>query len=194
MKLLIILNGECRNYEYLHSLSEKFDSIYCADGGYNHAINAGIVPDLVVGDFDSSNKPDGVNTIVYPVEKNDTDSEIAIKLGIENGFSEIVLTCTLGGRCDHLVSNLFMITNFDNVTIDECDCIIESVDEYKELIGFKGKTVSLIPVCESYITLSGFKYSLDDVVNFGTTLTMSNIVVEDIAEIKIKYGKVLLII
>ena len=148
----------------------------------------------MVGDFDSSDKPEGVDTIVYPVEKNDTDSEIAIKLGIEKGFSEIVLTCTLGGRCDHLISNLFMITNFDNVSIDESDCIIEYVNEYKELTGFTGKTVSLVPVCESYITLSGFKYPLDDVVCFGTTLTMSNIVVEDIAKIKIKYGKVLLII
>ena len=65
----------------------------------------------------------------------------------------------------------------------ELNEIFNIYKEYKELIGFKGKTVSLIPVCESYITLSGFKYPLDDVVNFGTTLTMSNIVVEDIAEI-----------
>ena len=194
MKLLIILNGECNDYEYLKSFSNKFDFIYCADGGYRHALKAGIEPDVVLGDFDSAEKPEGIQTLVFPAEKDETDTEIAIRYAKENGFEDITLTCALGGRSDHMLANILMLSRFASVKIEEKDCIIEFLTGNKILEGLKGYTVSLIPVEKSFVELSGFKYSLNDVIDIGTTLTVSNIVTADNAGIKIEYGRIILII
>ncbi len=194
MKLLIILNGDCNDYSFLKKLSEQYDCIYCADGGLNHARKADITPDLVIGDFDSSEFNAALNTLRFPVEKDDTDSEIAIKEGLSNGFDSVTLTCALGGRCDHLLTNVLLLSRFSNVRIEEHNCSIEMLENYKLIENQTGKTVSFIPLEKSYIKLSGFKYPMDGSVEIGTTLTMSNVVVNEKAEVKIKYGKVIMII
>ena len=53
MRVVIIGSGQINDYEYLKKQIHKDDYIICADGGYNHAKNMGIVPQLLVGDFDS---------------------------------------------------------------------------------------------------------------------------------------------
>ena len=47
MKSVIILNGECKNFEYLKTLCENADFVICADGGYKHAQKVGINVNLV---------------------------------------------------------------------------------------------------------------------------------------------------
>ncbi len=193
-KLLIILNGECENFNFLHSLAESFDSVFCADGGYNLAVKAGVIPDAVIGDFDSADIPVGVEVLKFPVEKDETDTEIAINEGKKRGYHQITLTCTLGGRCDHMITNILMISRFDDVKIEESECNIEVLKKEKILNFMRGKTVSFIPLEKAHIKLEGFKYPLNGEVNVGTTLTMSNIVTCDVAKIKIKYGKIIMVI
>ncbi len=96
----------------------KYDYIIFADGGYAHAKAEGILPDVIVGDFDSIDfgsiesdlkDPDsGKNCRVVrvAVEKDDTDTMICIKYGIDQGFDEFCVIGGLGGRLDHTVANL----------------------------------------------------------------------------------------
>ena len=83
------------------------DLVIAADAGLLHLRVRGITPDLVVGDFDSLDKPPvGRNVSVYPVEKDDTDTMLAIKLGWERGCRTFYLLAGTGGRTDHTLANL----------------------------------------------------------------------------------------
>lgn len=80
--------------------------VIAADGGLSHLEAQGITPDLVVGDFDSLGRvPAGENISVHPVEKDDTDTMLAVKLGLERGCRSFVLYGGLGGRMDHTYAN-----------------------------------------------------------------------------------------
>lgn len=83
------------------------DYILAADGGYRHCLTAGLTPDLLLGDFDSlEDRPTTLETKTFPVEKDDTDSMLAIKLGLAKGFRTFHLYGGTGGRMDHTLANL----------------------------------------------------------------------------------------
>ena len=84
------------------------DVVLAADGGYRHCQTAGITPDLLLGDFDSlgSQRPDNIPTHTFPVEKDDTDTMLAIRYGLEQGYQTFHLYGGTGGRMDHTLANL----------------------------------------------------------------------------------------
>lgn len=79
--------------------------VIAADGGLRHTEALGIAPDVIIGDFDSLGyTPAGAN--VFPVEKDDTDAMLAVRLGLERGCREFLLYGSLDGpRLDHTVAN-----------------------------------------------------------------------------------------
>ena len=81
------------------------DFAIAADGGLRHVERVGITPDVILGDFDSLGyTPDCAQ--VFPVEKDDTDAMLAVRLGLDRGFREFILYGSLDGpRLDHTVAN-----------------------------------------------------------------------------------------
>ena len=81
------------------------DYVIAADGGLRHTQSLGITPDEILGDFDSLGYvPDRAR--VYPVEKDDTDTMLAVRRGLELGFRRFVIYGGLeGSRLDHTVAN-----------------------------------------------------------------------------------------
>lgn len=92
----------------LHQRPQESDYVIAADGGWLACQDALVVPDLLIGDFDSLHgRPDFHNVMQFPVEKNDTDMMLAIKHGLELGHREFHLYGGLGGRrTDHTIANL----------------------------------------------------------------------------------------
>lgn len=83
------------------------DTIIAADGGWRVCREEGIVPDLLLGDFDSLHTvPDFAHIRRVPVEKDDTDMMLAIKEGLARGETEFHLYGGMGGRTDHTIANL----------------------------------------------------------------------------------------
>ena len=81
--------------------------VICADGGLAAAQRFGVTPDLIVGDFDTLGAvPQGNNVVVHPVEKDETDSFLALRLGLERGCSRFLFYGCLGGRLDHTLANI----------------------------------------------------------------------------------------
>jgi len=82
---------------------EKDDYIIAADGGWLACRKTGITPDLLLGDFDSlRTRPDFPNILRVPVEKDDTDTMLAVKTGLERGETEFHIYGGMGGRrTDH---------------------------------------------------------------------------------------------
>ena len=81
------------------------DYVIAADGGLAHCRKLGIIPDEILGDFDSlGGIPAGAQ--VFPVEKDDTDTMLAAKRGLALGYREFVFYGSLDGpRLDHTVAN-----------------------------------------------------------------------------------------
>ncbi len=81
------------------------DFVIAADGGVIHTEKLGIVPQEILGDFDSLGYvPEGAN--VFPVEKDDTDAMLAVRRGLDLGYRNFVLYGSLDGpRLDHTVAN-----------------------------------------------------------------------------------------
>ena len=81
------------------------DLVIAADGGLEHTQALGITPDVILGDFDSLGfAPEGAN--VFPVEKDDTDSMLAIRHGLKEACRTFFLYGSLDGpRLDHTIAN-----------------------------------------------------------------------------------------
>lgn len=80
--------------------------LIAADGGLRYLEEQGIVPDLIVGDFDSLGRvPEGENIFCHPVEKDDTDTMLAVKQGLARGFDTFLFYGCTGGRPDHTYAN-----------------------------------------------------------------------------------------
>lgn len=84
------------------------DLIVACDAGYRNAERLGVVPALIVGDFDSAPRPDtDGQTIVLPHVKDDTDTHYAARWLLEQGCTHITLLGALGGaRLEHTLANL----------------------------------------------------------------------------------------
>ena len=86
------------------------DFIIACDSGLRHVDALGLTPSLIVGDFDSSPRPDtAVETIVLPCEKDDTDTVFAAKEALGRGFREFLLLGAAGGRLDHTLGNVAVL-------------------------------------------------------------------------------------
>ena len=81
------------------------DYVIAADGGLKHTQKLNLVPDAILGDFDSLGyAPEGAN--VFPVEKDDTDAMLAVRHGLSLGYREFILYASVDGpRLDHTVAN-----------------------------------------------------------------------------------------
>ena len=79
-RCVIFGGGEIADIRYTQNLLQKGDYIICADRGYAYCSSINVIPDLVLGDFDSySGKVSPKCEILrYPIEKDDTDTLLAV--------------------------------------------------------------------------------------------------------------------
>ena len=79
--------------------------VIAADGGLRHTEGLGLTPDVILGDFDSLGYVPA-DSQVYPVEKDDTDAMLAVRVGLERGCDRFLLYGAMDGpRLDHTVAN-----------------------------------------------------------------------------------------
>ncbi len=100
---LIIAGGD-----YAPIRPKPGDYIIACDRGYLYALKEGIVPHLLMGDFDSYSGalPDNIPVERFKKEKDDTDTMLAIRRALELGCDSVRICCALGGRLDHLYANI----------------------------------------------------------------------------------------
>ena len=83
------------------------DFVIAADSGLETLKAFGIKPDLIVGDFDSLGyKPEGENVVLHPIEKDDTDTLLSVKKGLEKGYRSFHILGCIGGRLDHTFASI----------------------------------------------------------------------------------------
>ena len=175
--------------------------VIAADGGLRHTEKLGIAPDAVLGDFDSLGFcPEGAN--VFPVEKDDTDAMLAVRLGLERGCGEFLLYGSLDGpRLDHTVANFqtlqfladhgaagYLIGNTTMVTVVKNGKITFPA-------GLSG-TISVFCMGPDAVgvTEKGLFYGLENgTLSSGFPLGVSNHFTGEAAEISVKNGSLLVL-
>ena len=158
---------------------------------------------LAIGDFDSVEESDLAyikeysDTLIQlnPI-KDDTDSEAAVMYAIENGYQKIHLYGGLGGRLDHAMINLRLVSRFpETVYLYDQNNFIYSLAEGVHSIDKRDYTyISFFTEDEATISLEGFKYPLDkQQLTNKDTYTTSNEIIEDKGIITVHAGKVTVI-
>ena len=178
------------------------DFIIAADGGLKYLAEAGVTPDLVVGDFDSLGyKPNHPDVIYHPPEKDDTDTMLAVKEGFARGFDTFLIYAGLGGRLDHTVANLQTLSYIAElggrgyiVGGNSVSTVIKN-----SAIKFPAENSGMISVfCSgkdaSGVSLSGLKYEVEDCgLTSDFPLGASNEFVGKAASVSVKDGRLLII-
>lgn len=207
---LIIAGGSPPPAIRIHALIQKeHPRIICADSGAVYAAKMDIRPDLICGDMDSIDtntlkkfKEDGVNFDLYPKEKDETDTEIALKKALEWNVDHIYLCGIDGGRLDHLLAN-YMLAAYHanqamitNLSFDHTVYFVTERHRNLELKGVFGQICSLIPLVDcSGVTLEGFRYPLNQAkLKFGTTLGSSNEIIAEKAKISLRNGLLIVVV
>lgn len=177
--------------------------VICADGGYETALKLGVVPDLVVGDFDSAQKrpPASLRTLVLPVEKDVTDTMFAALKGLAKGLRDFVLLGCLGGpRFDHSLASIETLLYLRDhgawgFLADERTKVFLLREEKLRITKLKGATVSVFPYgCPTCtVSYTGLQYPLTrgSLTVGGLLMGVSNSITADDAEIKVHSGTAL---
>lgn len=201
MKCVIVSGAPEADVEYMKKYVDN-SYIICADSGYKKCERLGVLPDLIIGDFDSAGKPDcSCEIIALKPRKDDTDTFFCVKTALEKGFDEIVILGGIGSRLDHTYSNILSVNYcFDKHV--KCTLVnaynVLSVISGENVIhknGFKYFSVfALFGKCEG-LTIDGAEYNLSDADVLPTEqFTQSNEFVSDSVKINVKEGKILLIL
>lgn len=208
MKVLIIANGEIGDVQRIKAMLTQVDCVICADGGVRHARELGIVPNLLVGDFDSL--PDevlqeyrvaGIPIRRYPTDKDKTDMQIAVDTAIDMGASQVFLVGAFGSRWDHSYANMLMLYRLARRGIkaqilDSHNIVMVSCGKV-EIEGEIGQILSLLPLGGDVRILStdGLKYPIvDSVLTLDFPYGVSNVLIKPKAEIQVGSGWIMVVL
>ena len=177
------------------------DYLIAADGGLRHTERLGVTPNAIIGDFDSLNYiPTGAE--VFPVEKDDTDSMLAIKEGLRRGFRRFVLYGALdGARLDHTIANLQGLQYLADhgatgylVGLREIATVVKG-----EKITFPASAAGILSLfclgpTATGVDISGLHYPLENgQLTSGFPLGVSNHFEGEKSEISVKNGSLVMI-
>lgn len=207
--IIIVSGGRLGNVDFFLKKVEQMGDrlLICCDGGARHLAGLGMVPDVLVGDMDSIEpsqladyERQGVKIIKHPVNKDFTDTALALDYALSQKPAAIYIWGSQGGRIDHALANIFLLIKGKEAGIKTC-----LMDEYCEsfvpdgeavLTDAAGCLVSLIALSSRVegITLHGFLYPLnDEALIMSESRGISNIIQADRATIRIRSGNLLVI-
>jgi thiamine pyrophosphokinase len=209
LRAVIFANGDFRQPTNPLASLGAGDYLIAANGGTHHCLTLGLSPNIVIGDMDSVSEAvhktlskEGAQFIVHPRDKDETDLELALKHAVSKGCEDILLLGILGGRLDQTLANLLVLTRpeWQSARLTAADgpdfATLLRNGETVRIEAQTGDTVSLIPLSPmvSGVTTEGLRWPLENaVLEFGSTLGISNEATGAIAEVRIGEGMLLVV-
>ncbi len=201
--ILIFAGGDHPSQELASELPIP-DLVVAADSGYETAVSLGYRVDVVVGDMDSivtAPLPDHVIVERYPMDKNQTDLDLALQLAMREDPGRVVIVGGTGGRHDHELATANLVCSDRWEDVDEIDWISSRsrshvVRRRRMVHGDVGATLTLLPVGGQVegITTRGLQWDLSDAVfEPGSTWGVSNVMRAPVADISTSKGCLLVI-
>jgi len=202
---VIFVNGELCNPQLVRQFALQADTLIAVDGGLKHVLSLGLIPHLLIGDLDSVTPEEvararelGCEVRQYPVEKDETDLELALLAAAAGGYDNIRLAAALGGRLDQALANIYLLNlpQMDGVDarLDDGQTEVVLIRSMLELEGRAGDTVSLLPLSPLVrgITTHGLKFPLsDESLEFSRSRGISNVMLSTAATIEVTSGALL---
>ncbi|OGG52996.1 thiamine diphosphokinase [Candidatus Kaiserbacteria bacterium RIFCSPLOWO2_12_FULL_53_8] len=206
-RAIIFCNGDLTDLSRIGKYIDKKTLLIGCDGGTSHILSLGLMPHVVIGDFDSISsktlralKDKKVELIKYPKEKDITDSELGLTYTIGKSCREIIITGIRGTSTDHFLGNLFMLAKKQyaslNIKIVEGKEEVVLVRKHIRIKGKKSDIVSLVPIGQnvSGVTTKGLFYPLkNDTLKSSSARGIRNRMTGKHAEISIQKGTLLVI-
>ena len=205
LKFTLLLAGDLTVTDRLRA--QIADSrIIAADGGMAHAAALGVVPELWLGDFDSSDagliaRYSDIPRRSHPVAKNATDGELAVDEALRLGAGELLLAGGFGGQADHAFAHLMMLLKLKSQGISVMSSSGHEeawplLNDTIEVDAPPGSRLSILPVTDlDRITITGVRWPLSERdVPLGSTLTLSNEVETSPAGIAVAAGKAIVLV
>jgi len=207
MRAILFVNGKLDYPQQALSLIRPNDLLIAVDGGALHLQTLGLQPHIVIGDCDSLSRQavlalekSGVTFQKHPARKDQTDLELALEYARQQEATEILLLAALGGRWDQTLANILLCFQASlaaiPITIYAGKQKISPIRGTISLQGLPGDTVSLLPVGGDAhgVTSYGLEYPLsDETLVFGSSLGISNTLLDQTATIVVHKGHVLCI-
>jgi thiamine pyrophosphokinase len=207
MHAVIFAGGTLRPGKAVNRAIATADLIIAADKGALTASQYGCTPAAIVGDFDSLTIPIdelkrmGSELVQVAVEKDETDTELAVQIAIGRGADTITLLGGLGGeRFDHTVANILSLAGFEHISIRIVDgpsaCWLLRGPGSTRIQGQQGDLLSLLPLTADAtgVHTQGLYYPLNgETLRFGKPRGVSNVFTGEQAEVSLAGGMLLII-
>ena len=176
--------------------------VIAADSGLDIARRHGVAVDLLIGDLDSVSK-DALNqapeTLRFPVDKDETDLELAIDRARSMGVTSLLVIGGAGGRMDHFLANVSLLASLDGVHVEwrTGSGTLFRVNGSLRLAGTPGEIVSLLVFGDSArgVRTTGLRWRLDneDLLS-GSTRGVSNAFIDDTALVSLDEGNLMAVL
>jgi thiamine pyrophosphokinase len=208
LRAAVFLNGFADPPDLLRRVAGRADLVVAADGGALHALAAGVVPDLVVGDMDSLGEEGtrrvgerGATLERHPSRKDKMDGHLAVLAAGKRGVTDLDLLCAVGGRLDAVFALPHLLLAAGRMEIRATVfaawgemLVVE--DGSRKVVGASGESVSVFPLTGTAedVTLEGFEYPLEGArIEAGDTLGFHNEMAAGEARVAVGRGALLVI-
>lgn len=208
MRAAIFLNGAPDAPDLLQRIAGRANLVVAADGGARYALDAGVIPDLVVGDMDSLGEAwarevaeCGALLERHPARKDKMDGHLAIIAVGERGATDVDLLCAAGGRFSALFAVPHLLLAAERMGLRATMVadwgqafVLEA--RTRSVCGGPGDSVSLFPLTgpATKVTLEGFAYPLEDArLETGDTLGFHNELNSEVGRVSVEGGTLLVI-
>ena len=208
MRAAIFLNGSPDSSDLLRRVAGRAELVVAADGGARYALEAGVVPDLVVGDLDSLGEDlareverRGASLERHPVRKDKMDGHLAVLAARERGATAADVLCALGGRLGALFAVTHILLAAERIglhssVVADRGRIFVVEDGSRTVEGDPQDSISIFPLSgpAAGVTLEGMEYPLENAtLEPGDTLGFHNELIGDQATISVEEGALLVV-
>ncbi|HHY60388.1 MAG TPA: thiamine diphosphokinase [Clostridia bacterium] len=209
MRAVILTGGTFEDLTWLAGMIREDDDLICADSGAGYAAALGLVPRLVIGDFDSleeslllSLQQKGAVIKRHPAAKDDTDTALALAEAMAGNPEEIVILGGTGSRFDHTLGNVHLLREAwargipARLVTEYNEIRLVAPNQPAAVRGRPGQLFSLLPLTEEVrgVEVTGARWPLKDAVfTIGRPYGISNELVTEEARISVSSGLLLLV-
>ncbi len=195
MKALVVANGEPPSHALLQRLAGQYELLVAVDGGFYTYIEAGLKPDLLIGDFDSISSEtlleySAIDQLETP-DQNQSDLEKAVAYLFQQGVEQLTVCGALGRRLDHTLHNIYLLCRYPEQIRFETDrelCL--ALPRRSEIQCAIGQTLSLIPISPPVlgVVTQGLKWELQGQALTKQFVSISNLCLKNKISISFETG------